>query len=159
MPISCIDRLEVPGMWITKSHSCPTECRFPSCYSIQCPISFFHPHDSSLAIYRILQRAQATTLRQMASNQIHPTLLHHYSPMVDRTECMLTITLLPFHHLLQFPFHTISVQYHLHTSIILRKQSKNYRCWIFLYNNSDCHYKPNSCSRYCFVEPICCIWN
>ena len=26
----------------------------------------------------------------------------------------------------------------------------------FIYTNSGCHYTSNSCSRYCFVEPICC---
>ena len=39
------------------------------------------------------------------------------------------------------------------------KHSVNYRYQTFIYNNSDCHYKPNSSSRYCFVEPICCIRN
>ena len=38
----------------------------------------------------------------------------------------------------------------------LRKHSVNYRYWIFIYNNSDSHYEPNSCSRYYFVAPICC---
>ena len=37
-----------------------------------------------------------------------------------------------------------------------RKHSVNYKSPTFIYNNSDCHYKPNSCSRYYFVEPICC---
>lgn len=35
------------------------------------------------------------------------------------------------------------------------KHSVSYRYQAFIYNNSDCHYEPNSCSRYCFVEPIC----
>ena len=26
---------------------------------------------------------------------------------------------------------------------------------LYIYNNSDCHYEPNSSSRYCFVEPVC----
>ena len=38
---------------------------------------------------------------------------------------------------------------------INRKYSANYRYQTFIYNNSDCHYEPNSISRYCFVEPIC----
>ena len=24
---------------------------------------------------------------------------------------------------------------------------------------ATCRYKPNSCSRYCFIEPICCSWD
>ena len=36
------------------------------------------------------------------------------------------------------------------------KHSVDYKYQTFIYNNSDCHYKPNSCSRYSFVELICC---
>ena len=41
----------------------------------------------------------------------------------------------------------------------IRKHSINYKFKTFIYNNSDCHYEPNSFSRYYFVEPICCIWH
>ena len=37
----------------------------------------------------------------------------------------------------------------------MRKLSVNY-VLSPIYNNSDCHYEPNSCSRYYFVEPIYC---
>ena len=31
-------------------------------------------------------------------------------------------------------------------------------CLDLLYNNSDCHHEPNSCSRYCFLNLTVAVW-